>query len=215
MRLPMNGFIKTSELLKRKVEFFKKVARKVNIEPTKISTNKYFMSIPVFTDQKFSIDTNSLKSLVNYDNSFVIDENKLIIRKNVNNTVICQEINISGIEENYFNLDEPLMSFEPKIDFLKFILKLEQKHEITLQLFEDGKVIVHVNDIIEYNFVQNNCKIGIADLSHVEIRVKRSELQFLKELLDTTLIFCIFDDFLIVYSYDKESTIAVKINILN
>lgn len=210
----IEGFLHSSTILKKKVDFLRKYTKKVNVKPTKIYNNKFFLDIPPFTNQSFMIGTKHLFGIIEADCNYRVAEGKICIDGKKNGVSISEKISISPIEDVSLDLEDPLISFEPRHDFLRFLGHLNPKCIINLHVTEEGKITCKVTDVIEYEYIQEGCKISLCNIDSVEIRIRNEEIQFIKDILETSVIFCVFDDFLIIYSYEVESTLAVRIPIL-
>lgn len=220
------GIIKSSNLLIKKVEFLSKHTKKLNLKKDgQIYTNKYFLEIKPFINHNFMIESkkllNILKGILNKENNeyFILknENEKYLILKSSNKKIEKKEkILITNIEEIKLEIDEPLISFELKKDFLKFLKKLELDYLINLKIEINNNfniLICEINENFNLKFVQENFKIGIKNVENLEIVFRKSEILFLNELENA--VFCIFDDYLIVYNYDFECTLAVRVPLLN
>lgn len=210
----MDGFFTTSALLVKRLKFLKKYTKNLSVKPTQIYNNKFFLEMPVFTNKTFSINSRVLYQLSKKDFEFKLLNNCLERKVRSNSYSILEKIQTDEIENHTLNVDEPLMSFDCPYDLVKFILKLESKSVVELKIHGSGRVECNINDLAQYKFVMKKCKIQISNVDSIEVRIKASEVSFLESLLDNTIVFCIFEDFLLIYCYDQESTIAVQIDIL-
>ncbi|KRH91953.1 hypothetical protein M153_1665400060, partial [Pseudoloma neurophilia] len=209
----VDGHLRTSPLLKKKCEFLQKYAKFLNVTETKIYTNKFFLDIPSFINCSFKIDSKSMLNLVQNDTTFQITDSKLILLKSDNrsnfsiltNLTVSEKINITDIEEISLDLDDPLLSIEPRHDFFRFLGQLDIKTTINLKIIDDGTLICKVDDFIKYEYKQTGCKITLKNIENAEIKFKTEEIYFLKDLTDTSIIFCVFDEFFIIYSYEQDT----------
>lgn len=228
--VPVCGTFIPSIVLSKKLNFLKKHTNRLNIEPNKIYTAKYFLDLPRFTDKSFNIETKYFSGLLNAQN-FTISEDKIIIKSDMRNysnnrtntsestdnyfTISYNEtIKISEIDQFSFNLTDPLISLEPRPDFFKFISALDQKYKLDLTISSDGTLRCTINETLRYKYEQIGCKVPLHTVDTISIAIRMIDLNFIKDILDTTMVLCVFDDCMVVYSYDMDCTLAARVPIL-
>lgn len=134
--------------------------------------------------------------------------------QNMDNLIISENFKIFEIDDISLNLEDPLLSIEPRHDFISFLSHMDPKTTIFLEVAATGTLICKIEDFIEFEYKQTGCKIPLSNINTINVKFKTEEIVFLKDLMDTTIIFCIFDECLIIYSYEQNSTLAVQIPLL-
>lgn len=137
-----------------------------------------------------------------------------IYNQNIDSLTVSEKFKVFENDEILLNLDDPLLSIEPRHDFIRFLSQMDPKTTVCLEVLANGTLICKINDYIEYEYKQVGCKVPLSNIDGINIRFKTEEIVFLKDLMDTTIIFCIFDECLIIYSYEQNSTLAVQIPLL-
>lgn len=210
----MKGSFSTSSLLVKKCDFLKKHTRTLSVNKSMIYNNKYFLEVPPFTNLSFSINSNTLYHISKHTFEYEINHGKLVSSISLGTMEIKETINVDEAETYNLDVDDPLVSFECPHDLLKLILKMD-RNDILYISIRDTTVECTVKEAISYKFVFKNVKIQVNSENTVNAKIRTSDILFLNDLLDNSIIFCIFEDFLLLYCYDQEATLAVRIEMLS
>ncbi|ELQ76755.1 hypothetical protein THOM_0248, partial [Trachipleistophora hominis] len=212
--VPMKGFFNVGSLLSKRLNILKKHSKTLTVTPAHINTCRFFLEVPAFTNHSFSIDSQALCRIARQSFEYELKNGSLELKDCTGSCTLTHKIAVGEPLHTSMHVDEPLISFECPHEFVKFVLKLEGRSAMEMNVRDDGTVHCEVHDVVDYDFTFRMCKVLISNVESVDVKVRVGELLFMEDVLDNTMVFCVFEDFLLVYCYDQGSTLAVKVNLL-
>lgn len=210
----MQGFFNVCSLLSKRLNILRKYTTTLSITPTQVYTSRFFLELPAFTNHSFSINSTALCRIAQCSFTYQLTADTLELVGNSGSCTLKQKIMVGEVDQNDLYVDEPLISFECPVEFVKFVIKLEGRSTMEMRVSDDGTVQCGVHEVINYNFTFKACKVRISNVESIDVKVRVGDLLFMEDLLDNMMVFCVFEDFLLVYCYDQGSTLAVRVNIL-
>ncbi|KAK6090499.1 hypothetical protein P3W45_000596 [Vairimorpha bombi] len=203
-----------SPLVLKKLIFLSRYSSIVTVTKTSLTTKNMQIIFPDEYDiillnsevSEFSIKINDLLYILGKTDECLVTKNHFIIKYQVS------EINVEKKFKRYGEIFI-LPCSDPKLSIKVGKLIVLSEDDILIKCTDQGLFKMSSAVIIETRLVHKNCSVINSKVDEVSVKVKSKDLRVL-ETFQNDKIFCMFDNYILVYVLEDKITNIIMLQIL-
>lgn len=201
-------------LILKKLTFLSRYSSIVTVTKTSLTTKNMQIIFP--DDYEIILQNSEVNEL-----SIKINDLLYILGKTdecqvtKNHFIITYQVSEINVEKKFKRYEETfiLPCSDPKISIKVGKLIVLSEDDILIKCTDQGLFEMSSAMIIETKLVHNNCSVINSKIEEISVKVKSKDLRVL-ETFQNDKIFCIFDNYILVYILEDKITNVIMLQIL-